>query len=338
MDLGKACHQNNGHKDTLSTGVSLGNVADSNGVNSESRTNDDNDGKCSNDSKDETENDTSEDMNDSNITPISHKKDDADDDDVGLSNHQPCNPDRLDATSTTTDSKSSTMDDEEQTKDIELDDDDNDNGNHLAGTAETQLELYTQETAQQHPAEIEKPTSINVLPTDVNETATTSTDEITPPIFDDDINSTLAPVSPSSAYSSNTTSEAHTELDEKNTPTALATTDNSDKDRVLAQREQQLLQAMETIAKLHDQIHGLQQDGDQATAHINSLQKRLQDQSTSQVSSRNVKKLELSIQDMTKQLDSKEEQIQGLLREGNKNKKKNWPHDFELKTNTFYCH
>ncbi|ORZ09254.1 TATA element modulatory factor 1 TATA binding-domain-containing protein [Absidia repens] len=317
-------------KNTLSTRrVSLENVADSNEVNSDSSTNVDNDDKCSNASKGEKENDPFEDLNDINASPPSHKKGD---DDVGSSNNQPRILDHLDTTETTTDSKSSTLDGEYQTKDIKLDDDDDNDDTDLEGPEETHLEPFTQDTAQQRPAETDEPTSTNVLPTDVSGTSVdspaTSTEDDnnkkTSPIFDDDINSTLAPVPPSSAYSSNTTSnqpvtsETHAELDEKNNTTTIATSNKSDKDRILAQREQQLLQAMETIAKLHDQIHGLQQDGDQATAHINSLQKRLQDQSTSQASTRNVKKLELSIQDMTKQLDSKEEQIQGLLKEGEK--------------------
>ncbi|SAL97263.1 hypothetical protein [Absidia glauca] len=101
--------------------------------------------------------------------------------------------------------------------------------------------------------------------------------------------------------------------------TTISTPSSSDdKDRILAQREQQLFQAMETIAKLHDQIHGLQQDGDTATSQIKSLQNRLQEVSTSQISSRNGKKLEQTIQDLNKQLVSKEEQIQGLLKEGEK--------------------
>lgn len=110
-------------------------------------------------------------------------------------------------------------------------------------------------------------------------------------------------------------SDSSIDHDGKST-TISAPSSRDDKDRILAQREQQLLQAMETIAKLHDQIHGMQQESDTATSQIKSLQSRLQEVSTSQVPSRNNKKLEQTIQDLNKQLVSKEEQIQGLLKEG----------------------
>ncbi|KAI9303172.1 hypothetical protein BJ944DRAFT_241684 [Cunninghamella echinulata] len=101
-------------------------------------------------------------------------------------------------------------------------------------------------------------------------------------------------------------------------PVSSSDLDNDNKDKILAQREQQLLQAMETIAKLHDQIHNLQQEGEESNSQIKSLQDQLQNQSTSQSSSRNIKKYETVIQDLNKQLMNKEEQIQGLLQEGEK--------------------
>ncbi|ORX56844.1 hypothetical protein DM01DRAFT_330843, partial [Hesseltinella vesiculosa] len=92
----------------------------------------------------------------------------------------------------------------------------------------------------------------------------------------------------------------------------------SDPERILAQRERQLLQAMETIAKLHDQIHILQQQEDTYIDEINTLRTSLEDQQANQVSSRQVKKYEQSIQDLNRQLSAKEEQVQGLMLEGEK--------------------
>ncbi|KAI8099541.1 uncharacterized protein BX664DRAFT_23516 [Halteromyces radiatus] len=119
------------------------------------------------------------------------------------------------------------------------------------------------------------------------------------------------PTSPKSSSNNN-------DDDDDGTISLPLTTGDIDKDRILAQREQQLLQSMETIAKLHDQIHSLQESGDQSTTLIKSLQNQLAEKSTSQGSSKNIKKYELTIQDLNKQLGAKEEQIQGLLQEGEK--------------------
>ncbi|KAI8342678.1 hypothetical protein BC941DRAFT_145864 [Chlamydoabsidia padenii] len=177
--------------------------------------------------------------------------------------------------------------------------------------------------------ETQEPANTNSVPKDdidITLDSPTTTDLETTAIVPSEDNSPSTPKDDAVTSSSDTiqkttsTTEASPDtsatLDQKST--AIPAASNGNNDRILAQREQQLLQAMETIAKLHDQIHGLQQDSDKATSQIKTLQNRLEEQQASQTSSRNGKKLELTIQDLNKQLVSKEEQIQGLLKEGEK--------------------
>ncbi|KAG0179672.1 hypothetical protein DFQ28_002421 [Apophysomyces sp. BC1034] len=114
--------------------------------------------------------------------------------------------------------------------------------------------------------------------------------------------------------------------------------------RILQQRENQLLQAMETITKLHDQLHSEQQDTERyavenqnAQAEIQKLQSQLakaQQTSKNTLSSsdqKNIKKLENSIEELKQQLATKDEQVQGLMREGEKLSKNELKHNTMIK-------
>ncbi|KAL0079159.1 TATA element modulatory factor 1 TATA binding-domain-containing protein [Phycomyces blakesleeanus] len=110
--------------------------------------------------------------------------------------------------------------------------------------------------------------------------------------------------------------------------------------RILEQRELQLLQAMETIAKLHDQIHQSQLDTEKtnqnyqkAKEEIKGLKSQLE---TSQAGKpagqqKSVKKLENTIEELKQQISSKEEQIQGLMHEGEKLSKNELKHSTTIK-------
>ncbi|CAO3613286.1 unnamed protein product [Cunninghamella echinulata] len=155
-----------------------------------------------------------------------------------------------------------------------------------------------------------------ILTTDTDEVTLSSSVNIKNDTNDNDKNNTDIDSNDIKNISTATTEDTITTTPSDTLSGSDLNTDN--KDKILAQREQQLLQAMETIAKLHDQIHNLQQEGEESNSQIKLLQDQLQNQSTSQSSSRNIKKYETVIQDLNKQLMNKEEQIQGLLQEGEK--------------------
>lgn len=103
----------------------------------------------------------------------------------------------------------------------------------------------------------------------------------------------------------------------------------SDGNSILEQREAQLLQAMQTIAELHDQIHALQERLDKESAAYKDAQDKLFElQKQIDVSKENanlqlptsdqkqIKKLENIVEDLKQQLSAKVEQIQGLMEEG----------------------
>ncbi|KAG1453171.1 hypothetical protein G6F46_009666 [Rhizopus delemar] len=83
---------------------------------------------------------------------------------------------------------------------------------------------------------------------------------------------------------------------------------------LLDQREKQLLQAMETIAKLHDQIHQL---GEEATENEARWQSQM--------------KPDAALEELKRQLAAKDEQIEGLLREGEKLSKVELKHSTTIK-------
>ncbi|KAG2193668.1 hypothetical protein INT47_002310 [Mucor saturninus] len=92
-----------------------------------------------------------------------------------------------------------------------------------------------------------------------------------------------------------------------------------DKDRILEQRETQLLQAMENIANLHDQIHQIQEEADtKVRTALQQLEAAESNTSSPANLAKTVKRLEASLDDLKKQMASKEEKIQGLMLEGEK--------------------
>ncbi|KAI8884480.1 hypothetical protein K501DRAFT_332661 [Backusella circina FSU 941] len=98
---------------------------------------------------------------------------------------------------------------------------------------------------------------------------------------------------------------------------------DSSKDTILEQREQQLFQAMENIAKLHDQIHQLQEKETVYTSHISELEEKVaqheqENSNPAPNTQKNVKRLEAAVEDLKKQITNKDEKIQGLLQEGEK--------------------
>ncbi|KAF7722332.1 hypothetical protein EC973_003422 [Apophysomyces ossiformis] len=114
--------------------------------------------------------------------------------------------------------------------------------------------------------------------------------------------------------------------------------------RILQQRENQLLQAMETITKLHDQLHSAQQDAEkyamesqEARAEIKDLQTQLaktqqgRQNTLTNSDQRNIKKLENTIEELKQQLVVKEEKIQGLMQEGEKLSKNELKHNTMIK-------
>lgn len=112
-------------------------------------------------------------------------------------------------------------------------------------------------------------------------------------------------------------------------------TSNDEKDRILEQRETQLLQAMENIAKLHDQIQQIQEEAEKSKsdfqAKIETLEKEADNPSSSTNLNKNVKKLESTVEDLQKQLASRDEKIQGLMAEGEKLSKVELKHSTTIK-------
>jgi hypothetical protein len=110
--------------------------------------------------------------------------------------------------------------------------------------------------------------------------------------------------------------EKQTAMPAKDTAEEIEPTEK-DKERwkgLLDQREKQLLQAMETIAKLHDQIHQL---GEEATENEARWKSRI--------------KPDAAIEELKRQLATKDEQIEGLLREGEKLSKVELKHSTTIK-------
>lgn len=112
---------------------------------------------------------------------------------------------------------------------------------------------------------------------------------------------------------------------------------NNKQDTILEQREHQLFQAMENIAKLHDQIHQLQEDAERneislksKIAQLETKQIEIGDQSPAQLQ-KSMKRLESTVEDLKKQLTSKDEKIHGLLQEGEKLSKVELRHSTTIK-------
>ncbi|GAA5802253.1 hypothetical protein HPULCUR_007716 [Helicostylum pulchrum] len=91
------------------------------------------------------------------------------------------------------------------------------------------------------------------------------------------------------------------------------------KDLILEQRETQLLQAMETIAKLHDQMHQLQEESDTKEQDLKSHIHQLESQESSPANmTKTIKRLETTLEELKKQSADKDEKILGLMQEGEK--------------------
>lgn len=116
--------------------------------------------------------------------------------------------------------------------------------------------------------------------------------------------------------------ELKTQLDVVTAPVKELKRENDtkdDKDRILEQRETQLLQAMENIAKLHDQIHQIQEDADtKLRSTLQQLENAQANTSSPANLTKTIKRLEASLDDLKKQMVSKEDKIQGLMLEGEK--------------------
>ncbi|KAI8142120.1 hypothetical protein BJV82DRAFT_148186 [Fennellomyces sp. T-0311] len=98
--------------------------------------------------------------------------------------------------------------------------------------------------------------------------------------------------------------------------------DTDKKDTILQQREEQLFQAMQNIANLHDQIHTLQEQAEKQASERARAQTQLEELESQLTKANrpgpgNVKKLESTIEDLKQQLATKTEQVQGLMEEGN---------------------
>ncbi|KAI9496034.1 hypothetical protein BDB00DRAFT_182067 [Zychaea mexicana] len=119
-----------------------------------------------------------------------------------------------------------------------------------------------------------------------------------------------------------------------------STEKSKSQDTILQQREEQLFQAMQNIAKLHDQIHTLQEEAEKQSAerkstqtHLEELEKQLKATNRSSVGAdqKNVKKLESTIEDLRQQLATKSEQAQALMEEGEKLSKTELKHMTAIK-------
>jgi hypothetical protein len=113
-------------------------------------------------------------------------------------------------------------------------------------------------------------------------------------------------------------------------------TGKDSKDAILEQREQQLFQAMENIAKLHDQIHQLQEKETIYTSHISELEEKIsqheqENSNPAPNTPKNVKRLEATVEDLKKQITIKDDKIQGLLQEGEKLSKIELKHSTTIK-------
>lgn len=100
---------------------------------------------------------------------------------------------------------------------------------------------------------------------------------------------------------------------------AVPAVNSSSSDPILKQREMQLFQAMQTIAKLHDQIHSLQEEVEKQQKENEAILAELKatrSASTNAADQRHVRKLEAQIEELKQQVASKSEQIQGLMEEG----------------------
>lgn len=105
---------------------------------------------------------------------------------------------------------------------------------------------------------------------------------------------------------------------------------NDSSDSILKQREMQLLQAMQTIAKLHDQIHSLQEEAEKqqkenqiVLAELEAMKANNSKANGSAADQRQIRKLEAQVEDLKQQLASKSEQIRGLMEEGIKQQRRN---------------
>lgn len=118
--------------------------------------------------------------------------------------------------------------------------------------------------------------------------------------------------------------------------------EKDEKDRILEQREIQLMQVMENITKLHDQMQQLQDNADkkesQLQAKIDQLETKIKQSEgeSAQADSpanlqKSVKRLEATVDDLKKQMLSKDEKIQGLLHEGEKLSKVELKHSTTIK-------
>ncbi|CAO0792883.1 unnamed protein product [Mucor circinelloides] len=118
--------------------------------------------------------------------------------------------------------------------------------------------------------------------------------------------------------------------------------EKDEKDRILEQREIQLMQVMENITKLHDQMQQLQDNADkkesQLQAKIDQLETKIKQSEgeSAQAGSpanlqKSVKRLEATVDDLKKQMLSKDEKIQGLLHEGEKLSKVELKHSTTIK-------
>ncbi|KAL9537491.1 hypothetical protein MBANPS3_011736 [Mucor bainieri] len=118
--------------------------------------------------------------------------------------------------------------------------------------------------------------------------------------------------------------------------------EKDEKDRILEQREVQLMQVMENITKLHDQMQQLQDNADkketQLQAKIDQLEAKIKQNEgenaqagSPAILQKSVKRLEATVDDLKKQLLAKDEKIQGLLHEGEKLSKVELKHSTTIK-------
>ncbi|KAK4520946.1 Valine--pyruvate aminotransferase [Mucor velutinosus] len=118
--------------------------------------------------------------------------------------------------------------------------------------------------------------------------------------------------------------------------------ENDEKDRILEQRETQLMQVMENITKLHDQMQQLQDNAvkkenqlqakiDQLEAEIKQNQGENAQAGSPAILQKSVKRLEATVDDLKKQMLAKDEKIQGLLHEGEKLSKVELKHSTTIK-------
>ena len=104
---------------------------------------------------------------------------------------------------------------------------------------------------------------------------------------------------------------------------------------ILEQREKQLLQSMENIANLHDQMHQAQEEAEKRETELKSRIIALEKESESATSTanltKNIKRLEATVEDLQKQIKTKDEKIEGLMLEGEKLSKTELKHSTTIK-------